>query len=314
MPDSVYQAALPFLAATDGQLWLMSTPKGKRGFFYNEWVSPDSGWLKLHSDVTGAPHIKPAFIARQRESQPHDVFREEYYCEFRDPDGQLFPTHEIDAAFIDGFGPIPVRHHVMTGQTTELRYFLGIDLGQRRDHSAIAILERHTRLTGERDPVSYRALDVTTLVLRHIERFPLNMPYPELIWKIKDLLANPNIERDHRIAIDATGVGGPFLDFLRQNGVNRNLFPISITAGETQSVHHNTHHIPKRDLLTNLQLLLQNRALKISTHLPHAPILRNELTNLRRHTGTHGETYDPDRAAQHDDLLMALALAAWPRR
>ena len=218
----------------------MSTPKGKRGFFYDEWISPDNGWLKIHSNVEEAHHLKPAFLARQRSSQPQDVFREEYYCEFRDPDGQLFPTGDIDAAFTDDFGPIPTRHHVTTLRTTELRYFLGIDLGQRQDHSAIAVLKRHTQLTGDRDPVTYKPYEVTTLVLSHIERLPLNMPYPELIWKIKDLLANPNIERDHRIAIDATGVGGPFLDFLRQNGVNRNLFAVSITSGETQSVQRNT--------------------------------------------------------------------------
>ena len=149
---------------------------------------------------------------------------------------------------------------------------------------------------------------------RHIERFPLNTPYPDVIWKIKDLLANPNIERNHRIAIDATGVGGPFLDFLRQNGVNRNLFPVSITSGELPSVRNSTNYIPKRDLLTNLQLMLQNRAIQISTHLPHAPLLRDELANLRRHTATRGETYEPDRVGRHDDLLIALALAAWPRR
>ncbi len=314
VPDSVYRAALPFLAATDGQIWLMSTPKGKRGFFYHEWINPDNGWLKIHSNVEEAHHLKPAFLDRQRESQPQDVFREEYYCEFRDPDGQLFPTGDIDAAFTSEYGPIPTRHLLITPNTTVLRYFLGIDLGQRQDHSAIAILERHTRLTGDRDPVTYQPYEKTTLVLRHIERFPLNTPYTSLIWKIKDLLANPNIERDHRIAIDATGVGGPFLDFLRQNGVQRNLVAVSITAGETQSVHHNTHYIPKRDLLTNLQLQLQNRALQISTHLPHAPILRDELASLRRYTATRGETYQPDRCGSHDDLLMALALAAWPRR
>jgi hypothetical protein len=155
---------------------------------------------------------------------------------------------------------------------------------------------------------------MTTRTVRHIERFPLNTPYTTLVWKIKDLLANPNIERDHRVAIDATGVGAPLLDFLRHHGVNRNLFPVSITSGESTAVRHNTHYIPKRDLLTNLQLMLQNRAIKVSTHLPHAPLLRDELANLRRHTGARTELYETEQCGQHDDILMALALAAWPRR
>ncbi|MBM3738354.1 MAG: hypothetical protein FJW39_21435 [Acidobacteria bacterium] len=98
-----------------------------------------------------------------------------------DADGQLFPAADIDQAFTAEFGPIPARHLVVTARSTELRYFLGIDLGQRQDHSAIAVLERHTQLTGERDPVTYTPHQVTTLVLRHIERFPLNMPYTSLV-------------------------------------------------------------------------------------------------------------------------------------
>ena len=88
------------------------------------------------------------------------------------------------------------------------------------------------------------------------------------------------------LSIDATGVGAPFLDFLRANGVRRNLLPVSMTAGDTITVHNGTHNIPKRDLLTNLQRLLQNRELKISTHLPHAPLLRDELVNLRCRAAT----------------------------
>jgi hypothetical protein len=307
VPDDVYHAALPFLAATDGHLWLMSTPKGKRGFFYREWISPESGFHKVHSNVEEAPHIKRSFLDKQRATTPHEVFREEYYCEFRDDDSQLFPTHDIDAAYTSDFGPIPARWLIITPRSTELRYFLGLDPGQRCDHSALAVIERHTQLTGERDPTTYQGLQNTTRVLRHIERFPLHTPYTDLVWKVKDLLANPNIERDYRIAIDATGVGAPFLDFLRANGVRRNLFPISITSGESITVNRGTHNIPKRDLMTNLQLMLQNRELQISSQLPHAPLLRDELTNMRRRV----DSFEPDRTSQHDDLLMALALAAW---
>jgi hypothetical protein len=101
--------------------------------------------------------------------------------------------------------------------------------------------------------------------------------------------------------------GAPFLDFLRANGVRRNLFPISITSGKSITVNRGTHNIPKRDLMTNLQLMLQNRELLISSHLPHAPLLRDELANMRRRV----DSFEPDRTSQHDDLLMALALAAW---
>ena len=35
--DELYMAVRPMLAVSGGRLWLMSTPFGKRGFFYEAW-------------------------------------------------------------------------------------------------------------------------------------------------------------------------------------------------------------------------------------------------------------------------------------
>ena len=35
--DAMYKALRPMLAVGGGDLWLMSTPWGKRGFFYEAW-------------------------------------------------------------------------------------------------------------------------------------------------------------------------------------------------------------------------------------------------------------------------------------
>ncbi len=45
--DGLYKAVRPMLAVGDGDLWLMSTPNGQRGFFYEEWTNggrDGSGW------------------------------------------------------------------------------------------------------------------------------------------------------------------------------------------------------------------------------------------------------------------------------
>ncbi|MBM3740918.1 MAG: hypothetical protein FJW39_34680 [Acidobacteria bacterium] len=311
VPDEVYDAALPFLAATDGQLWLMSTPNGKRGFFYREWTSADPNWLRIRSTAAHAPHLKQAFLDRQRANCEAGVYLEEYECQFRDAEGQIFAADDIDMAFSVDAGPIPSSHFIATGSSTDLWYFIGLDLGQRQDHSALAVLELHTRYTGFRDPVSYNLITESLLTLRQLERYPLHMPYSDLIWKVKDVLANPNIQKRHSIAVDATGVGGPFIDFLRDAGVRTRLLPVSITSGDAPSLRNGTHYVPKRDLFTNLQILIQSRQITISQHLPWGPRLRDELLSLRRHTGTNYETYGTARSGQHDDLVFALALAAW---
>jgi hypothetical protein len=47
--------------------------------------------------------------------------------------------------------------------------------------------------------------------------------------------------------------------------------------------------------------------LEISASLAEAETLKGELLSLRR----NGNTYEPHSSLVHDDLLMALALAAW---
>ena len=46
-PNSLYAALTPMLVTTDGMLWLMGTPYGQAGFFYEEWVQGGSHWMKM---------------------------------------------------------------------------------------------------------------------------------------------------------------------------------------------------------------------------------------------------------------------------
>ena len=41
--DELYMAIRPMLAVSGGALWLMSTPFGKRGFFYETWRNGAEG-------------------------------------------------------------------------------------------------------------------------------------------------------------------------------------------------------------------------------------------------------------------------------
>lgn len=79
--DSNYLAARPFLATTNGTLMLLSTPNGRRGFFYREWVGAGS-WTRIEVPATACPRISPEFLADERRSLPEALFRQEYLCEF----------------------------------------------------------------------------------------------------------------------------------------------------------------------------------------------------------------------------------------
>ncbi len=79
--DSNYLAARPFLATTNGALMLLSTPNGRRGFFYKEWTGP-APWTRITVPATQCPRISEEFLEDERRSLPAALFRQEYLCEF----------------------------------------------------------------------------------------------------------------------------------------------------------------------------------------------------------------------------------------
>jgi len=80
--DQMYASVLPMLITTDGELWMMSTPWGKRGFFYEEWQHGGADWHRIRVSATECPRLSPGRLEEHRERLGIDAFREEYLCEF----------------------------------------------------------------------------------------------------------------------------------------------------------------------------------------------------------------------------------------
>jgi hypothetical protein len=49
--NDLYMAIRPMLAVSGGTLWLMSTPYGKRGFFYEQWAHGGAEWERIRVGV-----------------------------------------------------------------------------------------------------------------------------------------------------------------------------------------------------------------------------------------------------------------------
>jgi hypothetical protein len=64
--DRLYETAHGFLAASDGDLWLMSTPAGPRGFSYREWMARGDGWTRVTVRATDCSRISKRFLDEQR--------------------------------------------------------------------------------------------------------------------------------------------------------------------------------------------------------------------------------------------------------
>lgn len=178
-------------------------------------------------------------------------------------------------------------------------FILGLDLGQSKDYTALAVLEKHS---SAQQPAVYH--------LRHLERPQLGTTYPAIVQRVAWLLAMPPLAGGASLVVDATGVGAPVVDLLRQAGLA--LTALTITAGDASTIGGAAWRVPKRELVSNLQVLFQSGRLKIAEGIPEAPALVRELLNFRAKVSAAGaDTYEAWREGDHDDLVLAVAMAAY---
>ncbi|WP_439621812.1 hypothetical protein [Gemmata sp.] len=181
------------------------------------------------------------------------------------------------------------------------RFIGGLDLGQAADFTALIILEQTAAREAPLGP------DVAHYAVRHAERFALGTPYTAIVAGLADRFREPPLAMSP-LVVDATGVGRPTVDMLRESGIRAAVSPWSITAGRT--VGDGT--VPKLDLVSAVQTALGTRRLRIAPGLPLAATLAKELESFRvKVTADRNETFSSWRERDHDDLVLALALAVW---
>ena len=76
------------------------------------------------------------------------------------------------------------------------QYFIGVDPGQAVDPTAIAIVRR---VGGFSDRPLFQ--------VGHLERLPLGTPYPGVVWRVRQLLAQPVFRNLAEVVLDLTGGG-----------------------------------------------------------------------------------------------------------
>ena len=96
--EEQYEAVQPMLATTDGDVWMLSTPWGKKGFFWEEWTRGGEEWFRVKVKATECSRIVPRFLESQKKKMGQAVFRREYLCEFMDTGCSLFQREQFDRA------------------------------------------------------------------------------------------------------------------------------------------------------------------------------------------------------------------------
>jgi hypothetical protein len=195
--------------------------------------------------------------------------------------------------------------------TPGTHFFLGLDLGQRHDFTALAILERTVLFTGRRDPVSFQLETQTSLCFRHLHRYPTGTSYTAITDDLRRLVSSPQLANHSTLVLDATGIGGPVLDLLRAARLSCPLIPVTITGGDNPSISGGSYRVPKRDLVLAFQIALDNGSLSIASDLPGTPALLDELAQFRIRISASGHDSYSAPSGAHDDLIIAASLALW---
>lgn len=188
-------------------------------------------------------------------------------------------------------------------------YFVGLDLGQAQDFTALAVLTRPQVLA--RDPTPLRRCPYA---LRHLQRFPLGTPYSHVLTMLLKVLRTPPLVGS-LVIVDQTGVGKAVVDTLAdglRDRVTCTFCPVTITTGQDVITGGGALRVPKKELVGILQVLLQNRRLQVARTLPDALLLLRELENFRiKATAKLPQSFEAWREGNHDDLVLAVGLAAW---
>jgi hypothetical protein len=177
------------------------------------------------------------------------------------------------------------------------KFFLGLDLGQSSDYTALSVLDR------------VNPSNESFYHVRHLERVR-GVPYPEIVRKVTDIMQSPALAGQADLVVDQTGVGAPVVDLFRQAGLDP--VGVLIHGGDKASHEGGTWRVPKRDLVGSLQVLFQGGRLKISKKLPLASVLQAELLNFKVKIDpkTAHDSYSAWREQDHDDLVLSVAMAA----
>ena len=194
--------------------------------------------------------------------------------------------------------------------TAEPRFYVGLDLGKRQDHTAFAVIEQAPLVWREQvDPVTRMPRREVRLFLRYLRRIPLMTPYPDVVEAARRVVECPELRGRCSLVVDATGVGSPVVDLLRRARLRCLIVPVMITGGDGESTDGSAWHVPKRDLVVGLQVAFQKRWLEVARGCSESPAFRKELLGMRASVSESGHERYGGRG--HDDLVMAAALAWW---
>jgi hypothetical protein len=232
IPEEVWTAVTPMLAATGGDKWLLSTPHGKEGYYYNCFSDPS--FTTFHQSSEECPRISKEFLDREKKRMTKVQYAQEYLGEFIDELRQFFPTDVIrDCMTIKG-GAVPYGDK-----------FLGVDVARLGGDQTVLL-----SINKKGDNLTQFHIDISTKSL-----------LTETVRKIKLFDARHNYKK---IYIDDGGLGvGVFDPLLEDEQTRRKVVPINNASRSLEYDSTRKTKLMKEVLYTNLLNLMENKKIQL---------------------------------------------------
>jgi hypothetical protein len=103
--NALFSAVRPMLATTRGRFVALTTPYGKRGWFYDAWEYGE-GWHRTRVTAYDCPRIDPNWLDEERRLIGDWQFRQEYLCEFVDGVSGVFDVELVEKAITKDVKPL----------------------------------------------------------------------------------------------------------------------------------------------------------------------------------------------------------------
>jgi hypothetical protein len=106
IPDSVYEAVRPMLSVSKGRLVALSTPFGKRGWYYWEWTE-GKDWERYEVPATRCPRLTPEYLEGEKQKPG---FAREFLCSFEEISNPFFRPEDVARMLVDDPQENPWEH------------------------------------------------------------------------------------------------------------------------------------------------------------------------------------------------------------
>jgi len=282
IPEEVWNSIIPALAITRGEIWLLSTPFLKQGYYYN--CFQNKNFTSFHTTSEECPRKDQEFLDEQKATLTKSQYAQMYLGQFVDDLHRYFSDALIHRQMI-GSGSIHGAGE----------FFLGVDFaGYGGDQNAFVVVKK------TRDH-----MEVVEIVTTTFDEIKDNMTV-NTIQRIKNLEQKYNFRQ---IYVDDAGLGSPILDMLKtEDGIKRKIKGIN---NARKSIEHGTtkmRKILKNDLYANTLSLLEHNLLI----LMQSDVLKSSLRSiLFDYTDDKREKIYGANSGKDTHICEALNRAVW---